>query len=242
MPYAYAETAELLTAAGATVAPVDPLRDESLPEGTDALVIGGALPESYAEELSANRRLSAAVAELARSGAPVLAEGTGLLWLAREFDGRPMCGVLDVTGVSMDQTVVGYREATARAATAVAQPGARLVGYKQHRGVVIPRAGQTPAWSWGSGAPEGFVWRRVHASQLALHWAGVPGIARRLVEAAAVPLPASPAVPPPAVKPPCPSAPAPSEPAPTPSGAPASPAPAGKTRAVPGPDNGGTDA
>ncbi|MEV1290324.1 cobyrinate a,c-diamide synthase [Micromonospora sp. NPDC049679] len=215
MPYAYAETAELLAAAGATVAPVDPLRDEALPEGTDALVIGGALPESYAEELSANRRLCAAVAELARSGAPVLAEGTGLLWLAREFDGRPMCGVLDVTGVSMDQTVVGYREATARATTAVAQSGTRLVGYKQHRGVVIPRAGQTPAWSWGSGAAEGFVWRRVHASQLALHWAGVPGIARRLVAAAAVALPAP--VPPSAVAPTAPSAPAPLEPAPTPS-------------------------
>ncbi|WP_245736977.1 cobyrinate a,c-diamide synthase [Micromonospora pattaloongensis] len=217
-PYTYAETAELLTAAGATVAPVDPLRDEALPEGTAALVVGAGLPESYAEELSANRRLCGAVAELARAGAPVLAEGAGLLWLAREFDGRPMCGVLDATGVSMEQTVIGYREATARAATAVAQPGARLTGYKQHRGVLIPRAGQTPAWSWGNGAAEGFVWRRVHASQLALHWAGVPGLARRLVAAAAVPLEKrgpSPRVALPTAR----SASSPSEPTPTPTAA-----------------------
>ncbi|MEV0397180.1 cobyrinate a,c-diamide synthase [Polymorphospora rubra] len=192
LSYGYAETAELLAAAGATVVAVDPLVDEALPAGTDALVIGGALPETYAEELSANRRLCAAVAELARAGRPVLAEGTGLLWLAREFDGRPMCGVLDATGVSMDQIVVGYREATARASTAVAPLGARLVGYKHHRGVVNPRAGQAPAWTWAAGAPEGFVWRRVHASQLTLHWAGNPEIAHRLV-AASTPPPAAPA-------------------------------------------------
>ncbi|MFI6762365.1 cobyrinate a,c-diamide synthase [Micromonospora sp. NPDC050417] len=192
LSYSYPETAELLAAAGAEVVPVDPLQDEELPEGTEALVVGGGLPESYAEELSGNRRLAAAVAELARSGRPVLAEGAGALWLAREFDGRPMCGVFDATGVSTDRIVVGYREATARAASVVAPLGARLVGYKQHRGLLDPRAGQTPAWSWGGGTPEGFVWRQVHASQLILHWAGAPEIAGRLVGALAVPGPLAP--------------------------------------------------
>lgn len=183
LAYAYPETAELLTAAGAEVVTVDPLRDEKLPAGVDALVIGGALPESYAEELSANRRLCIAVAELARTGKPVLAEGAGLLWLSREFDGRPMCGVLDTIGKSMDRTVVGYREATAGGESVVTVPGERVVGYKQHRGVLNPRSGQLPAWTWGDGVPEGFVWQRVHASQLILHWAGAPRIAARLVAA-----------------------------------------------------------
>jgi len=187
VPYGYVEMVELLGASGAAVVPVDPLRDESLPEGTDALVIAGGLPEGYAEELSANRRLRGAVADLARSGRPVLAEGAGLLWLVRECDGRPMCGVLDAAAMSTDRAVVGYREATARSATPVAPLGARLVGYKQHRTMVRPRAGQSPAWSWGRGTPEGFVWRRVHASQLTLHWAGAPEIARRLVAAARPP-------------------------------------------------------
>jgi hypothetical protein len=66
----------------------------------------------------------------------------------------------------------------------VAELGARVVGYKHHRSTLTPRAGQTPAWSWNGGAPEGFVWRRVHASYLTLHWAGTPEIARRLVMAA----------------------------------------------------------
>ncbi|WP_229403470.1 cobyrinate a,c-diamide synthase [Micromonospora okii] len=182
--YAPAETAELLRAAGAEVVRVDPLRDEALPAGTAALVVGGGLPEAYAEELSANGRLRAAVAELAGAGRPVLAEGAGLLWLALELDGLPMCGVLDAVGASREGVVVGYRTATARTASVLAPAGATLVGYKEHRAVLTPRAGRSPAWSWDGGAPEGFVLRGVHASQLRVHWAGYPGIAARLVAAA----------------------------------------------------------
>ncbi|MEH0936044.1 cobyrinate a,c-diamide synthase [Micromonospora psammae] len=181
--YSYAETAELLRAAGAEVVAVDPLRDEALPAGARALVVGAGLPESYARELSANRRLCIAVAELARTGRPVLAEGAGLLWLARELDGLPMCGVLDAVGATRDGLVVGYREATALSDSVVTGTGTAVVGYKQHGAVLTPRAGQRAAWSWDGGSPEGFVWRGVHASQLGLHWAARPGIATRLVAA-----------------------------------------------------------
>ncbi|MFE9189220.1 cobyrinate a,c-diamide synthase [Micromonospora sp. NPDC007208] len=183
--FSHPETTELLRAAGAEVVVVDPLRDEALPVGTRALVVGGALPEAYAEQLSANRRLCIAVAELARTGRPVIAEGAGLLWLARELDGLPMCGVLDAVGVSRDGVVAGYREATAQTDSVVAATGTVLVGHKAHRAVLTPRAGQRPAWSWDGGAPEGFVWRNVHASQLTLHWASHPATAARLVAAAA---------------------------------------------------------
>ncbi|MFI1989797.1 cobyrinate a,c-diamide synthase [Actinoplanes sp. NPDC020271] len=183
-PYTYVETAELLTAAGADVVIVDPLRDESLPPGTRALIVGSGLPEGYAEELSANRRLCAGVSQFARDGWPIVAEGVALPWLGRELDGRAMCGVLDITGVTGEQTVAGYREATAPATSVLAPAGARITGYKQHRALVTPRAGSTPAWTWAGGNPEGFVWRQVHASQLGLHWAAAPEIAKRLVAAA----------------------------------------------------------
>jgi cobyrinic acid a,c-diamide synthase len=183
-PYTYVETAELLTAAGADVAVVDPLRDESLPAGTRALVVGAGLPEGYAEELSANRRLCNAVAKFAHDGWPVVAEGVALPWLGRDFDGRPMCAVLDASASTGDQTVAGYREATAPTASYLAPAGARITGYKQHRAIVTPRAGAVPAWTWSGGHPEGFVWRQVHASQLGLHWAAAPEIAKRVVTAA----------------------------------------------------------
>lgn len=180
--YGYVETAELLTAAGAEVARFDPLRDERLPEGVDALVVGAALPESYADELSSNEALRVAVAALAQEGKPVVAEGTGLVWLCQELDGRPMCGVLDATARTTDLIVIGYREAIART-TMLLPAGTRVTGHKVHRTLVTPRAGEDPAWSWPGGPPEGFVWQRVHASYLGVHWAGAPEIAVRLVAA-----------------------------------------------------------
>ena len=184
VPYSYVENVELLAAAGADVRMMDPLRDESLPAGVRALVFGGGLPEGYAEELSANRRLCSVVAQFARDGWPVVAEGVGLPWLGRHYDGRPMCGVLDASAVTGEQVVAGYRDATAPVTSPLARAGTRITGYKQHRAVVTPRAGPVPAWTWTGGKPEGFAWWQVHASQLGLHWAGAPEIARRLVTAA----------------------------------------------------------
>ena len=177
--FAYAELTESLTAAGADVAVVDPLRDEQLPDGTAALVLPGGFPEVYAEQLSANDGLRADVARLARSGAPVSAECAGLLYLCEELDGLPMCGVLPARGRMTPTLVLGYRETKAAAPSWLGD--APVVGHEFHRTVVEPRAGAQPAWALG----EGHVAGGVHASYLHLHWAGVDGVAERFVAACA---------------------------------------------------------
>ncbi|MFD5639633.1 cobyrinate a,c-diamide synthase [Streptomyces sp. NPDC127077] len=182
--FSYAEHTELLAAAGAEVVPFDPLRDEHLPDGTRGLVIGGGFPEVYAAELSANEPLRKAVAALAESGAPVAAECAGLLYLCRELDGRPMCGVLDATARMDERLTLGYRDAVAVSDSVLAAAGTRMRGHEFHRTVVEPGAGAAPAW--GVRAPErrveGFVQHGVHASYLHTHWASEPGVARRFVE------------------------------------------------------------
>jgi cobyrinic acid a,c-diamide synthase len=175
--FSYAETAELLTAAGADVVVVDPLRDESLPTGTCGLVLGGGFPEVYAEQLSANGGLRAEVAELAARGAPVAAECAGLLYLCESLDGLPMCGVLPATGAMTGRLTLGYRS-TERAADSW-MPSGPVTGHEFHR-TTVEGAG---AAAWDSG--EGFVQDGVHASYLHLHWAGVPQVAERFVAAAA---------------------------------------------------------
>lgn len=144
--FSYAEHAELLAAAGAEVVTFDPLRDEQLPEGTGGLVIGGGFPEVYAPELSANEPLRKAVSELALSGAPVAAECAGLLYLCRELDGQPMCGVLDATARMSERLTLGYRDAVAVSDSVLAGAGTRLRGHEFHRTVVEPGAGAAPAW------------------------------------------------------------------------------------------------
>ncbi|MEV5381550.1 cobyrinate a,c-diamide synthase [Streptomyces sp. NPDC052721] len=182
--FSYAEHTELLTAAGAEVVPFDPVKDEQLPEDTAGLVIGGGFPEVYAAELSANEPLRKAVADLASSGAPMAAECAGLLYLCRELDGRPMCGVLDATARMTERLTLGYRDAVAVGDSVLAAAGTRMRGHEFHRTVVEPGAGAAPAW--GVRAPvrrvEGFVQQGVHASYLHTHWASEPGVARRFVE------------------------------------------------------------
>jgi len=182
--FSYAETPELLTAAGADVVTVDPLRDEALPEGTAALVLGGGFPEEHAGELAGNGRLRADVARLAATGAPVVAECAGLLYLARELDGRPMCGVLDTAARMTGSLTLGYRDATAAADSVLGPAGTAVRGHEFHRTVVQPAHSPEPAWLIG-GRGEGFVRHRVHASYLHVHWAGYPRLAARVAEAAA---------------------------------------------------------
>jgi cobyrinic acid a,c-diamide synthase len=181
--FCYTETMELLTAAGADVVTVDPLRDAALPAGTGALVLGGGFPEMHASDLSANEPLRADVARLARSGAPVVAECAGLLYLARELDGLPMCGVLDATARMTPRLTLGYRDAVAAGSSVLTPAGTAVRGHEFHRTTVVPGNPAAPAWTFG-GRKEGFVQDGVHASYLHLHWAGYPGLARRLVAAA----------------------------------------------------------
>ncbi|MDT0306786.1 cobyrinate a,c-diamide synthase [Streptomyces sp. DSM 44917] len=189
--FGYAEHPELLRAAGAEVVTFDPLREERLPEGTAALVIGGGFPEVYAEELAANRPLRAAVAAF---GGPVAAECAGLLYLARSLDGRPMCGVLDAEARMTERLTLGYRAAVAVHDSPLAAAGTRVRGHEFHRTALEPPAGREPGErpAWGlthpaaaRGRTEGFVRGPVHASYLHLHWAGQPRLARRLVAHAA---------------------------------------------------------
>ena len=182
--FCYTETVELLTAAGADVVTVDPLRDEALPAGTGALVLGGGFPEVHASDLSANEPLRADVARLARSGAPVAAECAGLLYLARELDGLPMCGVLDATARMTPRLTLGYRDAVAAGSSVLTPAGMAVRGHEFHRTTVIPGDPAAPAWTFG-GKKEGFVRAGVHASYLHLHWAGYPDLARRVVAGAA---------------------------------------------------------
>ncbi|WP_433352007.1 cobyrinate a,c-diamide synthase [Micromonospora saelicesensis] len=177
--FSYAETAELLTAAGADVVTVDPLRDPALPTGTRAVVIGGGFPEAYAQTLADNTALRA---ELAGFDGPIVAECAGLLYLGRSLDGVPMCGRLDLTARMTDRLTLGYREALAVTDSPVARAGEPVRGHEFHRTTTDPGHGDAPAWRWND-TEHGFVAGRVHASYLHTHWAGHPDAARRLVEA-----------------------------------------------------------
>lgn len=188
--FVYRENLELLEGAGSEVAHFDPLRDEALPEATDALYLGGGFPEAYAAELTANEPLKREVAAFARSGRPVVAECGGMLYLARGLDGHPMCGMLYAEAEMTGRLSLGYREATAAADSPLCERGAALRGHEFHYSAINPAAGRPedgefPAWRFDDGRSEGFVAGETVASYLHTHWAAYPQVARRLAASAA---------------------------------------------------------
>ncbi|MFJ9696206.1 cobyrinate a,c-diamide synthase [Kitasatospora sp. NPDC101183] len=186
--FSYAENAELLGAAGAEVVPFDPLHATALPPGASGLVIGGGFPELYVRELSGNAHLRDSIREFAAAGGPIAAECAGLLYLGRELDGLPMCGVLETTSRMTERLTLGYREAVALHDSPLGPAGTRLRGHEFHRTVCEPGEGELPAWGWRlptGPRREGFAGGNVHASYLHLHWAGAPQLAASFATAAA---------------------------------------------------------
>jgi cobyrinic acid a,c-diamide synthase len=179
--FGYAEHVELLRAAGADIAVFDPLRDEKLPDGTAALVVGGGFPEVYAAELAANEPLREQVAAF---GGPIAAECAGLLYLCEELDGQRMCGRVPGRARMTPRLTLGYRDAVALRRSPLTRAGERFRGHEFHR-TVVDLAGD-PLFRWEGGA-DGFGDALVTASYLHLHWAGAPGLAQRLVSSSRSP-------------------------------------------------------
>jgi cobyrinic acid a,c-diamide synthase len=182
--FRYAEHDELLAAAGAEVVPFDPLTARRLPDGTDALVVGGGFPQVHAEALAASTSLLDDVRSRGAAGMPVVAECAGLLWLGESLDGRKQCSVLPARARMTPKLTLGYREATALHDTPLLAAGTRVRAHEFHRTVSEPAHGEHPAWQLADGTQAGWAAPGLLASYLHLHWAGLPGAADRLIQAA----------------------------------------------------------
>lgn len=188
----YQENLEMLRAAGAELLPFDPLRDESLPDGAEALILAGGFPEIFGSDLAANVALRTEIAEFAGSGAPVIAECGGLLYLCARLDGQEMCGVIPATARMSGRLTLGYREAVAAASLPWLQQGERTRGHEFHYSVVEPGdGGEQSAWELsarGNTRREGFIQGSVQASFLHVHWAAHEQMASRFLHSAHKPL------------------------------------------------------
>lgn len=189
--FRYAETEELLLAAGCQVVGFDPLADSSLPSGVTGIYLGGGFPEVYAADLAANTSLLASLRAAVASGVPTVAECAGLLYLAQTLDGREMAGALPVHAAMSPRLTLGYSVAEAAGDSLLGRAGEQVSGHEFHRTVTDPPAGTNgfgAAWLLDRAdgrAAEGFTTPTLHASYLHTHWAGHPHLAQRFADAAA---------------------------------------------------------
>lgn len=182
--FRYAETEELLAAAGAELVGFDPLEDRDLPAGIDGLYLGGGFPEVHAGAIAANAPMRAAVRAAVRDGVPTVAECAGLLYLCRTLDGAPMAGAIEADAQMTGRLTLAYRQAVAPHASVLGPAGTTVIGHEFHRTQVTPGHGEQAAWTFDD-RPAGFASTTLHASYLHTHWAGTPDLARAFVTAAA---------------------------------------------------------
>ncbi len=90
----FPDTLESLEALGADLVEFSPMRDESLPEGVDLVMIGCGLPDQHADELAANLSMIAALRAHVCLGRRIYSEGGGTAYLGHRMliDGRSVPG------------------------------------------------------------------------------------------------------------------------------------------------------
>ncbi len=191
----YEDNLDLLREAGAVVVPFSPLKEAALPEGLDALYLGGGYPELYAEQLSANRSMLDSVRAFAAAGKPIYAECGGMIFLANRLTSaegavHEMAGVLPLETMMTGKLVqFGYVTVELTSDCLIGPAGQIVRGHSFH----YSRLSDQPNISTnyrvqyslsGKEEAEGFSAGNVLASYIHLHFRAAPSIAQHLVEAA----------------------------------------------------------
>ncbi|MDD3813457.1 MAG: cobyrinate a,c-diamide synthase [Desulfocapsaceae bacterium] len=144
MPFCfyYEDNLAILEKAGFELLMFSPLHDQKLPEGMDALYLGGGYPELHASALSRNVAMRTAIAAWAKGGGVVHAECGGFMYLCEELidlDGKAhaMAGVFPAT-VKMQSRLsrLGYRQPRLRKDCLWGKKGEVLHGHEFHYSVI----------------------------------------------------------------------------------------------------------
>ena len=90
----FPDTLEALEALGAELVEFSPMRDESLPEAVDLVIIGCGFPDEHADELAANLSMIAALRAHVCLGRRIYSEGGGTAYLGHRMliNGRAVRG------------------------------------------------------------------------------------------------------------------------------------------------------
>ena len=194
----YEDNLDALRADGAEIVEFSPLTDRRLPDGIDALYIGGGYPELYATELSANQPMRSAIAQFAERGGPTYAECGGLMYLGRHLrlrDGGdlvPMVGVLPFGTMVTDRLVrFGYTEVSFTSDCLLGRAGTTARGHSFHYSTIdgvpdLPCAYRVRSTLSGVEATDGYAVRNVLASYIHLHFLSNPDLSASFIRAASV--------------------------------------------------------
>ena len=182
----YLDNLEAFEAAGFELVPFSPIADPAVPDGVEALYIGGGYPEICAEALSKNESMRSSIRSFSLSGRPVYAECGGLMYLSEavvQTDGviHDMVGVLPgVCRMHNKLQALGYAEVVLREESLFGDAGTRLRGHAFHYSSFVDSQLEDRGWrsAYAVGLSrgrtklkEGYAKDNVLISYVHLHWA-----------------------------------------------------------------------
>ena len=187
----YQDSLDLLRAFGAELVPTSPLTDLALPEGTEALFMGGGYPEVFLDELADNTPYLASLRSAHAAGLPIYGECGAMMYFGQGLtDGRghrrELAGLLDIETAMTDRLQrFGYVHVGVLADTVLQEKGQRLPGHEFHYSLasgVAPDAyrvsrARREILSW----PEGYRSGSLLAGYVHLHFWSDPDLPRRFL-------------------------------------------------------------
>jgi len=193
-PFYYPENLESLEKHGAELVRISALSDQQLPEGLNALYIGGGFPETHSRQLSGNRSFLASLRTEAENGLPIYAECGGLMLLAEsiDYDGTtsPMSGVLPIRiGWSAKPAGHGYVRGVVDRDNPFYPVGTEIAGHEFHHSHVRNPEGAASVVSLNrgtgiGGGRDGLVRWNTLALYTHVHAAGLAEWSRGMIRAA----------------------------------------------------------
>ncbi len=191
----YEDNFDLLRECGADLIEFSPLSDERIPDGVDAIYLGGGYPEIYPQALSENNGLLAQIRSFAANGKPIYAECGGMMYLAESLttlnnESFPMAEVLPLQ-IAMTKKLVhfGYADVEFAEDCLLGEKGTTVRGHSFHCSQArITGPLETPyrvRYSLsGRKEAEGYSHQNVLASYIHLHFRANPAIAVAFVKRA----------------------------------------------------------
>jgi cobyrinic acid a,c-diamide synthase len=189
----YQDTLDLLALEGAGLVYFSPIRDKKLPEGVAALYVGGGFPELYAEELSSNKQMLAAVKSFYDGYGVIYAECGGLMYLMDELEYKGdcfgLCGVIKGSVRFGEKRVVNYIVGELRKDCIVGKRGSRFKGHEFHHSTLVLEGNSDFAYKVlrGEGimaGMDGIITKNCLASFAHLHAASYTEFAKNFVTSA----------------------------------------------------------
>lgn len=184
----YEDNFDILREAGCELIFFSPLEDTALPEGLDALYLGGGYPELYAGQLSDNLPMLAAVRDWIEKNRPVYAECGGFMYLTegiidQEDSFRPLVGAFPVkASMQKRRAALGYRELKTLSSSCFGPAGTLLRGHEFHYSSI----GCMPAhiqriYAVNNGSSEGYTYKKALGGYMHLHFGFNPLVAEHFI-------------------------------------------------------------